>query len=79
MDVCQNVLPILELIKGKTLVAKEVVPVNGNNLGLYVNTYAPFVDGKIIEEEQVVIALNYLDYAVTYNGQTIEPLSAKVL
>lgn len=81
IEVCEYVLPFLEQIQGKTIVDREVVAIgtDNDNIGLYVNTYAPFVDGKIVEEEKVVIAINYADYAVTYNGQTIDPLSAKII
>ncbi len=81
VDLCADVLPILKLLQGKTIVDREVVSLNNNynDLGLYVNTYAPFVDGKIVEDQKVVIAINYFDHAVTYNGQEIAPLSAKVM
>ena len=81
VDLCADVLPILKLLQGKTIVDREVVSLNNNynDLGLYVNTYAPFVDGKIVEDHKVVIAINYFDHAVTYNGQEIAPLSAKVM
>lgn len=64
-EICDFVMPKLELIQGKTIVKREVVEDVGT-LGLYVNTYASF-DNGIIGDDQTVLAINYLNYDVTYN------------
>lgn len=78
-DVYDYVTPFLAAVKGKTIIDREVVAVNGETLGLYVNTYANYENGTIVDNSSVRIAINYLDYAVTYNGHTIEPMSAKII
>ena len=80
-EVYDKVNPILSQLQGKTLVAREVIPSgeDNDNLGFYVNTYAPYVNETILEDEKVVVAINYQNYAITYQGHVIEPMTAKII
>ena len=79
-EICDTVLPVLNLVRGKTMISREVVEFDNKALGLYVNTYAT-VDNGTIGQDKVVIAINYFDYDVTYNyngnNVTIPALSAR--
>ena len=81
-EISSTVIPVLELIQGKTMVNREVVEFDNGALGLYVNTYATYENGTI-GDEKVVIAINYFDYDVTYTKDgktyTIPALSAMEL
>ena len=70
-EICDTVLPVLELTQGKTMINREVVEFENKALGLYVNTYATVNNGQT-GNDKTVIAINYFDYPVTYNynGQT---------
>ncbi len=80
-EVYEKVNPILTALKGKTLVGREVIPTgdDNDNLGFYVNTYAPFVDGAIQNDSKVVVAINYQNYEVTYEGHVVKPMSAMII
>ena len=65
-NICDKVLPILNEVKGKTVVNRKVVELESGELGLYVNTYATYKDSKI-GDDKTVIAINYLTHDVTYN------------
>ena len=71
-EICSTVLPILNEIKGKTIIKREVVEFESGALGLYVNTYASVNNGNI-GNDKTVIAVNYFDYDVNYNfnGQDV--------
>ena len=69
------VVPTLELIKGKTMIDRKVVEFEDNSLGLYINTYATVNDG-VTANDKVVLAINYFDHDVVYNGKVIPAQSA---
>lgn len=82
VDISNKVLPILNLVKGKTIINRKVVEFDDNSLGLYVNTYASYNDGNI-GNDKTTIAINYFDHPVeyAYNNKTytINALSAMEL
>ena len=72
------VVPVLEKVQGKTIIDRKVVEFEDNSLGLYINTYATVNDG-VTQDDKVVLAINYFDYDVVYNGKTIPAQSAVVI
>lgn len=70
-EICNKVLPKLQLVKGKTMINREVIEFDDDSLGLYVNTYATVSKGKI-SNDKTVMAINYFDHDVTftYNNKT---------
>ena len=74
-EINDTVSPILELVKGKTIIDRKVIEFDNNALGLYINTYATVKDG-VTANDKTVIAINYFNYDVEYNGKVIPALSA---
>lgn len=70
-EICDTVIPSLELIKGKTIVNRQVYEFDNKELGVYINTYAEYNNGQKGNDE-VVLAINYFntDKTITYNGKT---------
>ncbi len=64
-EICTQTMPFLNLIKGKTMIQRDVVEFEDASLGLYINTYATVNNGKI-GDDKVVLAINYFDHDVTY-------------
>ncbi len=82
INISNKVTPLLNLVQGKTIINREVAEFADGSLGLYINTYATYKDGKIANDK-TTIAINYFDYPVeyTYNNKkyTIDALSAMEL
>ena len=70
-EICDTVIPALELINGKTIINRQVYEFDNKELGVYINTYAEYNNGQKGNEE-VVLAINYFDTdkTITHNGKT---------
>lgn len=80
IEMNEKVVSILNAVQGKTIVNRIVVEdETDGELGLYINEYAVYENGKIDDSTRVKVAINYLDRAITYKGVVIQPLSAMIL